>query len=183
MERPDFNESDDFSVEEKQDSSLAEYELKPEQAKAVSLKLEGKTYREIADLLDKSPTTINNWFNHCDEVRFALDREMEEMYSETRERMTVLNKTAIDLIFDAVGYAKKEAEVEMDYRPVMDMAINILKASGTHGDNLKEILNDMRKEQKESNNIASRIARLLEGMDDTQQEVVLTELESYATNE
>lgn len=166
-------EQDDKEVVE---ITEAEYDITPEQKQAIAHRLEGKSYRDIADMLGKSPTTINDWFNHNPEVVAAFEKRTGEVYQEAEDRMRILTSKGIDCLFDAVKYAKKEAETEIDYRPLLDVAVQIMKVTGFHGDTMKDIIESLQEGEDEVSSAVKKLERALEGMNDSKKDAIVDEL-------
>ncbi len=126
-------------------------QLKPQQTEAIEYLLAGDSYRDIAKKLDVDKNTISNWVNKDPNFQQVLNDRKSELRKEIGGRLQGLNNEAVDLLKLAQQKAYEQAEMNNDYAPALDVAVEVLKATGTHGEAMKEIFQEYVEQQREKN--------------------------------
>ena len=100
---------------------MSETNLNSKQLKAINLLVSGKTDTETAELVGVSRTTIYIWKNKDFDFKAELNRNMNEVLQQARnKRISVLNK-AYEVLEMAL-----DKELEQEY-PNPAAALNVIK--------------------------------------------------------
>lgn len=104
-------------------------QLKLEQDHAINLLLQGKSDREVAEAVNVSRQTVNQWQNHDAVFIAELNVRRQALWGSQLERLRSLVKKAVDVL---------ESDLEsQDLRLRQSAAIHILRCVSIYGMNLK----------------------------------------------
>lgn len=104
-------------------------QLKLEQDHAINLLLQGKNDREVAEAVNVSRQTVNQWRNHDSVFMGELNARRQAVWGNQAERLRSLISQAVDVL---------ESDLSSeDVRLRQSAAVHILKAVGLYGADLK----------------------------------------------
>jgi transposase len=104
-------------------------QLKLEQDHAINLLLQGQSDREVAEAVNVSRQTVNQWRNHDAVFVAELNARRQALWGSQTERLRSLISQAVDVL-------RSDLENE-DLRLRQSAAVHILKAVGLYGADLK----------------------------------------------
>lgn len=104
-------------------------QLSLEQENAIDLLIQGKSDREVAEAVNVSRQTVNQWQNHDAVFIAALNARRYEIWGSQTERLRSLISQAVDVLDSDLS--------SEDLRLRQSAAVHILKAVGLYGADLK----------------------------------------------
>lgn len=111
----------------KNDKKLRKYPLlSDQQEKAIILRANNHTYAQIGEVLNKSESTVRDWFQ-TPEMKEALEKENLEIISESRDSFGVLVKSSYEKVKSVVENTFEDERAEIASG---NLALSVLEKSG-----------------------------------------------------
>jgi predicted DNA-binding protein YlxM (UPF0122 family) len=127
--------------------------LSPQQNRAIDLMLQGDMKnKEIAEEVNVTEKTIWDWQTNNDTFRRELKMRKEQQLSEFLRRYMNVNQQALDLMELGMKNAKKKNTSQEHVETaatLVDIANKALKATGQHGEGLREYLESMNEDKQQ----------------------------------
>jgi len=104
-------------------------QLSLEQENAIDLLIQGQSDREVAEAVNVSRQTVNQWRNHDSVFMGELNARRQAVWGNQAERLRSLISQAVDVLSSDLS--------SEDVRLRQSAAVHILKAVGLYGSDLK----------------------------------------------